>query len=143
MREARTTRAEILDVAERMIRAAGYNGFSTRDVAGAVGIKAASVHYYFPTKIDMGGAAAERYTDQFIAKLGDPMSFKGAPGKPVKHYIAAFRRALIQERNLCLCAVLGAERQGLPTEVVASTKRFFEKNLNWLQEALRASSKVT
>src|SRR5262245_2382238 len=140
MRKERTKREEILDAAERMIRRAGYNGFSTRDVADAVGIRAASVHYHFPTKADIGAAVTERYTEQFLAKLGDPAAFRGGPGKAVKRYVEAFRTALIEDRNLCLCAVLGAENQGLPPAVVHRTRIFFEENLAWLQEALQASS---
>ena len=54
--DTNSKREEILDAAEAMIRDAGFNAFSTRDVASAVGIKSASVHYYFPTKADMGVA---------------------------------------------------------------------------------------
>jgi AcrR family transcriptional regulator len=62
---------EILDVAERMARTGGYNGFSFREIAKAVGIKAASVHYHFPTKDELGAAVARRYTERFLATPGD------------------------------------------------------------------------
>ena len=117
MTEMPTKRDEILDTAERMIRTAGYNGFSTRDVANAVGIKAASVHYYFPTKSDIGVAVTERYTERFLDQLGDPEAFEGRQKKTIEHYVDAFRQALVRDGNVCLCAVLGAEIGGLPMEV--------------------------
>lgn len=131
-------RDEILDAAERMIRMGGYNGFSTRDIAAAVGIKAASVHYHFPTKAGIGAAVIERYTQRFLEELGDPTNFKGAK-KAIAHYVGAFRRALARDGKVCLCGVLGAEIGGLPADVGAGTQIFFEKNLEWLKNALAAS----
>jgi len=135
-------RDEILDVAEGLIRTSGFNGFSTRDVADAVGIKAASVHYHFPTKADIGVAVTERYTDRFIEALGDPDRFEDARSA-LTLYVDSFRRALVRDRKLCLCAVLGAEIGGLPTEVGEHTRIFFERNIEWLGRALVASSGVS
>src|SRR3712207_8206920 len=44
------TAERIMDAAERRIRAAGYGGFSFRELAAEVGVKSASVHHHFPTK---------------------------------------------------------------------------------------------
>src|SRR5271165_7112856 len=132
-------RDEILDVAEALIRRSGFNAFSTRDVADAVGIKAASVHYHFPTKADLGVAVTERYTDRFIAALGEPDRFEDA--RPaLALYVDSFRSALVRDRKLCLCAVLGAEIGGLPSELGQHTRVFFERNIEWLRKALTASS---
>lgn len=139
--EIRNTRDEILDAAESMMRTAGYNAFSTRDVAASVDIKAASVHYHFPTKSDIGAAVAHRYTQRFIDSLGDSAAFKGNADKAVAHYADAFRTALVRDGKLCLCAVLGAETGGLPPEVAASARIFFERNLEWLTAALNDHGK--
>ena len=132
-------REEILDVSEALIRTSGFNGFSTRDVADAVGIKAASVHYHFPTKADIGVAVTERYTDRFLEALGDPDRFADARSA-VTRYVDSFRGALVRDGKLCLCGVLGAEIGGLPTEVGKHTRIFFERNIEWLRRALTASS---
>jgi TetR/AcrR family transcriptional regulator, transcriptional repressor for nem operon len=136
-------RDEILDAAEAMIRSAGFNGFSTRDVAEVVGIKAASVHYHFPTKADMGVAVTERYTERFLEGLGDASRFKGNAQQAVKLYVDAFRQALVRDGKLCLCAVLGAEIGSLPTEVGGHTRIFFERNIEWLKTALSASTRIS
>ena len=140
--EASTKRDEILDVAEAMIRNVGFNGFSTRDVASAVGIKSASVHYHFPTKADMGAAVTERYADRFLKGLGDPARFKDAR-ELVALYVDTFRETLVSDDKLCLCAVLGAEIGGLPLEVGSHTRLFFDRNLAWLKKALAGSSKMS
>lgn len=142
-KESTGKRDEILDVAESMIRTRGFNAFSTRDVAASVGIRAASVHYHFSTKADMGAAVAERYTRRFLDELGDPATFDGDAKKAISHYVTGFRRALIRDGKLCLCAVLGAEIGSLPTEVGGHTRIFFEKNIEWLTSALMASSRMS
>lgn len=139
MKTATSKKDEILEVAERMIRVAGYNGFSTRDIADAVGIKAASVHYHFPAKSDIGIAVTERYTARFIEALGDPEGFPKNSPKVLKTYINAFRKALVKDKKLCLCVVLGAESGGLPPEVAKRARVFFEKNLEWLQIAIKST----
>ncbi|RXH16864.1 TetR/AcrR family transcriptional regulator [Bradyrhizobium guangzhouense] len=141
--ETNSKRDEILDVAEAMIRNAGFNAFSTRDVASAVGIKASSVHYYFPTKVDMGVAVTERYTERFLTQLGDPGRFKGDVREVVSVYVNSFRETLIRDDKLCLCAVLGAEIGGLPQEVGGHTRTFFDRNIAWLRKALAGSSKMS
>jgi TetR/AcrR family transcriptional repressor of nem operon len=140
--DTRSKRDEILDVAEAMIRNAGFNAFSTRDVASAVGIKAASVHYYFPTKVDMGVAVTERYTERFLEQLGDPGRFKGDAREAVSVYVNSFRQTLIRDDKLCLCAVLGAEIGGLPQEVGGHTRIFFDRNIAWLRKALSGSAQM-
>ena len=141
--ETNSKRDEILDVAEAMIRKAGFNAFSTRDVAGAVGIKASSVHYYFPTKVDIGVAVTERYTDRFLKQLGDPARFKGDAREAVSVYVNSFRETLVRDDKLCLCAVLGAEIGGLPQEIGSHTRIFFDRNIAWLKKALSGSSRMS
>lgn len=121
----------------------GYNGFSTREIADAVGMKAASVHYHFPAKSDIGVAVTERYTDRFLGALGDPESFPKNSTAVLKRYIDAFRQALAKDKKLCLCVVLGAESGGLPPEISHKTRVFFERNLEWLKTALQSSFGAT
>ena len=48
------TASEILDVAERLVQVRGFNGFSYADIAEALEVTKASLHYHFPTKGDLG-----------------------------------------------------------------------------------------
>ena len=49
---ATATSDDILGCARTLIIAGGYNGFSYADVAAVVGIRKASIHHHFPTKVD-------------------------------------------------------------------------------------------
>ena len=133
----RESRAEaILDVAEALARTQGYNGFSFRDLAQEVGIKSASVHYHFPTKADLGVALARRYTERFLTALGDPGDPALDPAAQLARYIEAYRRSLAVDGQMCLCGMLGAEIASLPIEVSDEARRFFDRNLEWLEAAL-------
>lgn len=132
MNEPASRAVAILGVAERMARQTGYNGFSYREIAKEVGIKAASVHYHFPSKADLGAAVGRRYTERLLAALGPPDDPEVSPDVLLRRYIEAFRRSLVEERLMCLCGVLGAEIADLPQPVAAEAKRFFERNIAWL-----------
>jgi TetR/AcrR family transcriptional repressor of nem operon len=61
---AATTREQLLTVAADLLQRVGYASFSFRDLADAVGIRAASVHYHFPTKADLGVALVDWFRAQ-------------------------------------------------------------------------------
>ncbi|GAB5471719.1 MAG: TetR/AcrR family transcriptional regulator [Rhodospirillales bacterium] len=118
--------------AEAMIRARGYNAFSFREVAESVGVKSASVHYHFPSKADLGAAVVRAYTESFLAALGDPLATETDPRALLARYVAAYRKALIDQDLMCLCGMLGAEIAALPASVSQETRRFFELHIDWL-----------
>src|SRR2546430_16030979 len=63
------TASRILDVAERLVQARGFNGFSYADVAAEPGITKASLHYHFPGKAELGESLISRYAARFAAAL--------------------------------------------------------------------------
>ena len=125
----------ILNSTEDMIRQGGYNGFSFRNIADSIGIKSSSVHYHFETKEKLGAATTKRYTENFMTALGDPQQLKEDGINPVFYYITAFRNAIISDKGMCLCGILGTETSMLPDSIVAELKNFFEKNIEWLESA--------
>lgn len=133
--QPRDTKTRILDAAETRMRRCGYHAVSTRDVAGDIGIKPASLHHHYPTKSDLGAAVARRYGARFIAALGDPARFEGDWAAARAAYIAAFEQALDVDGAPCLCALFGAEAAGLPDPVAEAAGAFFADNLTWLEQA--------
>ena len=127
-------REELMDAAESRIRSSGYDGFSFRQLADAVGIKSSSVHYYFPTKADLGAAVARRYTDRFFAAL------PSTPKDPTRALHDAFARALQRDKQACLCGVLGSVSRSLPSPVGTEAKRFFELAMDYLLEGRKRQS---
>ena len=126
----------ILDTAEAMIRTQGFNGFSFREIAKQVGVKSSSVHYHFPTKGDLGAAVTRRYTERFLESLGDPEETPDDANAVIAAFRSLFRDALVNDRQMCLCGMLGAEISDLPKEVAAETATFFTRSIDWLVTAL-------
>src|SRR3954471_19199631 len=63
------TAGRILDSAERLVQARGFNGFSYADVATELEVTKASLHYHFPGKDELGQALIARYSERFAAAL--------------------------------------------------------------------------
>jgi AcrR family transcriptional regulator len=68
-RDPDTTRALILDAAERLMVEEGYASVSSRRVAHDIGLNAATVHYYYPATDDLFVALHRRMTDRQVAEL--------------------------------------------------------------------------
>ncbi len=64
------TQTAILDTAQELIQRVGVNAMSYADISAVVGIRKASIHYYFPTKYDLIAALLDRYNPYFL-KLVD------------------------------------------------------------------------
>ena len=58
------TADDILAAARRFIVAGGYNGFSYADIAEVVGIRKASIHHHFPSKVDLVQTLVRRYLEE-------------------------------------------------------------------------------
>lgn len=134
------TKEAILKVAERLVRHGGYAAFSFREIATEIGIKSSSVHYYYPTKEDLGAALAKSYTDDFLNQLGDPVDLMAAGKDPISIYGNGFKEALQKDKKMCLCGQLGAESSVLPPKVVQETQAFFSRNIEWLTRAYAAKN---
>ncbi|MFT5578559.1 MAG: TetR/AcrR family transcriptional repressor of nem operon, partial [Paraglaciecola psychrophila] len=73
--------------------------------------------------------------DEFLKVLGDPAELYAAGKNPIKVYIHLFRQALVEDKKMCLCGLLGAESDSLPDKVLVETRLFFERNIAWLTQA--------
>ena len=125
---------EILAVAQDLIQTRGYNGFSYRDIAAAIGIKSASIHYHFPTKGDLVQAVTARYCDRFSQAL-DSLIADSARSR-LTSYAALFRDTLVERERLCMCGMLAGEVDTVPPEVKIEVARFFNEQQRWLTQVI-------
>lgn len=127
---------EVMMAARLMVQAQGYNALSFRDLAEAVGVKSSSIHYYFPTKGDLGAALARQYTEEFLAYLNGLLE-QGLDWRTcVDKYAQVFRDTLLRENRMCMAGVLAAERPSLAPEVRVEVERFTEQIVSWLARIL-------
>ncbi|MFL6709399.1 MAG: TetR/AcrR family transcriptional regulator [Massilia sp.] len=127
---------EVMMAARLMVQAQGYNALSFRDLAQAVGVKSSSIHYYFPTKGDLGVALARQYTEEFLTYLNG-LPEQGMDWRAcIAAYAEVFRNTLLRENRMCMAGVLAAERPGLAPEVQVEVERFTEQIVDWLAATL-------
>jgi TetR/AcrR family transcriptional repressor of nem operon len=129
------TRARILDVGERLVQVRGFNGFSYADVAGELSMTKASLHYHFPTKADLGEAIIARYAGRFFEALAAiDGELTHAPAK-LSAYAELYADVLRDER-MCLCGMLAAEYDTIPSRMRDAVVGFLDDNESWLAAVL-------
>jgi len=130
------TSSRILDVAERLVQTRGFNAFSYADIADALHVTKASLHYHFPTKAKLGERLIERYRETFLAALDHIDESCGDAGTKLRAYARIYADVLDRNR-MCLCGMLSADYATLPKAMKDQVRGFFEANEVWLAEVLR------
>jgi len=138
MKDTSSTYDAILDVAQGLVIAGGFNGFSYADIADAVGIRKASIHHHFPSKADLVLALVDRYRLRAEAGLNALREKTSAPIEQLTIYINFWQTCILDSSApFCVCAVLAGEMQMLPTEAAASVRAHFTNLSAWLTSVLR------
>ena len=132
----------ILAAARQSAQAHGYSGLNFRDLADAVGIKAASIYHHVPSKADLGAAVARRYWEDTTADLDAMLAEASDPVRALRQYPQIFRRSLESDNRLCLCSFMSAEYDDLPEPVKKEVQAFADVNVAWLSEVLSAAGVV-
>lgn len=128
---------KILNAAERLCQARGFDAVSFRDLASEVGVKSASIHYHFPTKADLARALTIRYRQQFET-VRDEIDRKEPTAIGRLDRLFAVIDSLYRDQSrICLAAVLAADASAVSAEVAEQLKRFFEDNERWIAGVLK------
>jgi TetR/AcrR family transcriptional repressor of nem operon len=134
------TPQRILDVAERLVQTRGFNGFSYADIAEALKVTKASLHYHFRGKADLGASLIERYERNFLAALEGIDAQARTAAEKLRRY-AAIYGSVLQHDRMCLCGMLAAEYGTLPEEMRTRMRHYFEANERWLVAVLKQGKK--
>jgi TetR/AcrR family transcriptional repressor of nem operon len=129
------TKEHILSSAQRLVQQRGFNGFSYADVADEVGIRKASLHHHFASKVDLGVALVEAYAEQFDRALADIGRSNTTAVEKLLAYVAIYRATLESDR-MCMCGMLATEALTLDAAMLPRLQRFFARNTEWLTELL-------
>jgi len=134
------TSQRILDVAERLVQTRGFNGFSYADIAEALKVTKASLHYHFPGKADLGKRLIERYEANFLAALARIDAEAKDGREKLKRYVQIYMD-VVKANRMCLCGMLAAEFGTLPEPMRADLRHFFDENERWLVGVLKQGRK--
>ena len=133
---ATSTREQILKCAQGLIQTRGYNGFSFRDIANDIGIKSASIHYYYPGKTDLAVAVASNYRAVFLETVQKLAANSTSASKTLLAYANLFEATLKSENKLCLCGMLASEVNSVDPELRMEIKEFFEEQYKLLDNVI-------
>lgn len=133
--ESSSTATRILDIAERLVQTRGFDGFSYADVASELEVTPASLHYHFRGKAELGEALIRRYRTTFAAAL-DAIDASGAPAPQKLESYARIYADVLRRGRMCLCGMLAAGYDTLPSSMRDEVLRFLDDNERWLVRVL-------
>ena len=133
---ARDTKQRILDVAEDLLQSRGFSAFSFHDIARELGIKAAAVHYHYPTKSDLGTALIDRYRERFQAWIDKRRASGAGPAALLSAYFAVPLGYLRDGNKVCPLGVLEAEYNAVSDAMRQATRILDEETRGFLAEVL-------
>ena len=131
------TAGKLVGGAAQLIMRVGYNGFSYADLSERFGIRKASIHHHFPSKVDLVVAVVEQARAGIRAQIealdeGSPVALD-----QLRFYTGYWERCIKdQSAPFCLAAVLAAELPSLPEEVAVCVRAHFVDLGKWLERLL-------
>ncbi|RLL64611.1 TetR/AcrR family transcriptional regulator [Ochrobactrum soli] len=137
-----TTSDDILASARTLIMNGGYNGFSYADISEEVGIRKASIHHHFPSKVDLVRELVKRYREDGQASV--VVLEQNVPDALdiLKVYANHWSRCIEDaSRPYCVCALLAGELPSLPPEVAKEVTAFFGFISSWLTSVIERGSR--
>src|SRR4051794_3086252 len=129
------TSTRILDIAEKLVQTRGFNAFSYANIAAALQVTKASLHYHYPTKAKLGETLIERYRMRFLAALDGIEGNAGQADQRLRAYVGVYSDVLARNR-MCLCGMLAADYETLPKPMRTELRRFFDANEAWLTRVM-------
>lgn len=128
-----TTRESIIQLGDQLIRDQGYNAFSFYDISRKLKIKNASIHYYFPTKSDLGLSILKDHREK-LHRLIDSVA-KRKPNVKLKAFLSIYS-TIQKENRVCLVGSLATDFKTVDGKVAKELRLFAQAILKWVTEIL-------
>jgi len=123
------TRSEILRLADELVKSIGYNAFSYTDISKELHIKNAAIHYYFPSKSDLGIAVIQRGIELF-EEMTD--SWKDMDCKLQLFNYITLHDDTKKHYRACLFGSLALSYDTLPENMQKELQKLVTIIINWL-----------
>nr|BFD59702.1 TetR/AcrR family transcriptional regulator [Bdellovibrio sp. CKG001]BFD63066.1 TetR/AcrR family transcriptional regulator [Bdellovibrio sp. HM001] len=124
------TRTRALDLARHYLQTLGFNGFSFQTVADALGIRKASLHYYFASKEDLGMALIEDYRTHYENWARKNASLPAL--EKLELLFVMFNKIASDEHKICPVGVLTADFNSLSKPLKKKILEFHLGQRAWL-----------
>jgi TetR/AcrR family transcriptional regulator, transcriptional repressor for nem operon len=142
VRNLSTTSDDILACARSLIVAGGYSGFSYADIASVVGIRKASIHHHFPSKVDLVRTLVCRYREEVQEGIASLERQASNPLEQLRLY-TGYWEACIADASapFCVCALLASQLPVLPEEVGLEVRAHFRSLSAWLTSVMERGAR--
>lgn len=127
------TRSEIIFLANKLIWSIGYNAFSYADISKQLNIKNAAIHYYFPSKADLGVEIIKQNKARFT-ELTD--SWKSLDCKKQYTNYITMHDSFVNNHWMCIVGSLSPSYDTLPESMQKELKSLIDTIIGWLTALL-------
>ena len=125
------TREKIIELGENLIRTKGYNAFSYQDISSELGIKNAAVHYYFPSKENLGTSIVKTNIQRFEEMVENMQSRNFDEFHQLETFLKIYLKSN-REQKLCIMGSLGPDFNTLNESTRIELRKMTEMVLAWL-----------
>ena len=129
-------RDELVSAAYREIAENGFEGLRTREVAGAVGVNVATLHYYFPTKEDLIKSVVGYAMSRFQSTLAN----EGSAIERLRGHFRGLRRLAKDEPELFRVMaelMIRSTRDAMLSEIIVKMHEYWTSTLRALLRGAR------
>lgn len=133
------TRNQALKRGHYYLQTVGFNGFSFQDLANDLGIRKASLHYYFSSKEDLGLALIEeyeKYFNNFTKKTASSSAIR-----QLESWLKFCHGMSKDHHKLCPIGVLTCELNTLSPKMQKQLAAFQSNQKRWAVQTLKQGIK--
>lgn len=131
------TREKILELAEELILNKGYNGFSYQDISTVMGIKNAAVHYYFPSKDNLGVSILKTNVQRFEEMVENMQNRNFDEWQQLESFMKIYLKSN-RENKICLIGSLGTDINTLSDPMRLELQKMVDRIILWLESILQS-----
>lgn len=129
------TREKILELAEELILTRGYNGFSYQDISTVMGIKNAAVHYYFPSKENLGTSILKTNVQRFEEMVENMQNRDFDEWHQLDSFMKIYMKSN-RENKICIIGSLGTDINTLSEPIRIELQKMVDRIVGWLETTL-------
>lgn len=133
------TRTRALDLGRHYLQTQGFNGFSFQMIADELGIKKASLHYYFASKEDMGLALLKDYEESYEKWTAKVASLSA--DKKLEQMLQVFCKMGLDHKKICPAGAFCVDLNTLPANIKKRLLQFHGIQREWMIQTLRQGVK--
>lgn len=129
------TKTQAIKSAKAQLQLKGFNGFSFQDIADDLGIRKASLHYYFNSKEDLGLALISDYEDAFLQwtlSLGEVKALT-----KLERFFDMFQDMSSDKMKVCPTGVFCIDYNTLGPQMKTALLELHQGQKEWLEQTLR------